>query len=46
MTPSYFGAVADVSALAEVAHEAGAALIIDAAWGAHFGFHPDLPESP
>lgn len=46
VTPSYFGAVADVRALADVAHEAGAALIIDAAWGAHFGFHPDLPESP
>ncbi|MDN6159491.1 MAG: aminotransferase class V-fold PLP-dependent enzyme, partial [Brevibacterium sp.] len=46
VTPSYFGAVADVRALAEVAHDAGAALIIDAAWGAHFGFHPDLPESP
>lgn len=46
VTPSYFGAVADVEALAEAAHEAGAALIIDAAWGAHFGFHPDLPASP
>lgn len=46
VTPSYFGAVADVESLAEVAHEAGAALIIDAAWGAHFGFHPDLPASP
>ncbi|GAA3836184.1 arginine decarboxylase [Brevibacterium ammoniilyticum] len=46
VTPSYFGAVADVAALAEVAHEAGAMLIIDAAWGAHFGFHPDLPASP
>src|SRR5699024_7147258 len=44
--PSYFGAVADVEALAEVAHAAGAALIVDAAWGAHFGFHPDLPASP
>jgi arginine decarboxylase len=46
VTPSYFGAVADVESLAEVAHEAGAALIVDAAWGAHFGFHPDLPASP
>src|SRR5699024_8165035 len=36
VTPSYFGAVADVAALAEVAHAAGAALIVDAAWGAHF----------
>ncbi len=46
VTPSYFGAVADVRALADVAHEAGAFLIVDAAWGAHFGFHPDLPASP
>ncbi len=46
VTPSYFGAVADVESLAEVAHEAGAALIVDAAWGAHFGFHSDLPASP
>lgn len=46
VTPSYFGAVADVESLAEVAHSAGAALIVDAAWGAHFGFHPDLPASP
>lgn len=46
VTPSYFGAVADVETLAEVAHSAGAALIVDAAWGAHFGFHPDLPASP
>ncbi|UOQ90251.1 PLP-dependent transferase [Agromyces endophyticus] len=46
ISPSYFGAVADVAALADVAHEAGAPLIVDAAWGAHFGFHPDLPENP
>ena len=25
---------------------AGAALIVDNAWGAHFGFHPRLPPSP
>jgi arginine decarboxylase len=43
VTPSYFGAVADVSALAEVAHARGVVLVVDEAWGAHFGFHPDLP---
>ncbi|MGW7364991.1 aminotransferase class I/II-fold pyridoxal phosphate-dependent enzyme [Streptomyces sp. NPDC054841] len=43
VSPSYFGAVADVRALAETAHAAGAALIVDEAWGAHFGFHPALP---
>lgn len=46
VSPSYFGAVADVSALARVAHEAGVPLMVDAAWGAHFGFHPDLPQNP
>lgn len=46
ISPSYFGAVADVAALAEIAHEAGAPLVVDAAWGAHFGFHEDLPENP
>lgn len=43
VTPSYFGAAADVRALAEVAHAAGAALVVDEAWGSHFGFHPELP---
>ncbi|MBL3687983.1 aminotransferase class V-fold PLP-dependent enzyme [Leucobacter zeae] len=46
VSPSYFGAVADVPAIAEIVHAAGAALIVDGAWGPHFGFHPDLPESP
>ena len=46
VSPSYFGSVADVAALARVAHAHGAPLIVDGAWGPHFGFHPDLPESP
>ncbi len=44
VTPSYFGAVADVRALADVAHAAGVPLVVDEAWGAHLGFHPDLPQ--
>ncbi|MCP2308309.1 aminotransferase class I/II-fold pyridoxal phosphate-dependent enzyme [Kitasatospora paracochleata] len=43
VSPSYFGAVADVRALAGVAHAAGVPLIVDEAWGSHFGFHPRLP---
>lgn len=43
ITPSYFGSVSDVAALAEVAHDHGVPLIVDEAWGAHFGFHPALP---
>lgn len=46
ISPSYFGATADIPGLAEVAHRHGAALVVDGAWGAHFGFHPELPESP
>ncbi|MFC5337438.1 aminotransferase class I/II-fold pyridoxal phosphate-dependent enzyme [Leucobacter denitrificans] len=46
VSPSYFGAVSDVAALAKVAHKHGVPLIVDAAWGAHFGFHEQLPESP
>lgn len=43
VTPSYFGAVADVPALAAVAHAHNVPLVVDEAWGAHFGFHPQLP---
>lgn len=43
VTPSYFGAVSDVSAIAEVAHKHGVPLIVDEAWGSHFGMHQNLP---
>ncbi|MEA2428060.1 MAG: arginine decarboxylase [Thermoleophilaceae bacterium] len=43
VSPTYFGAVADVAALAEVAHSHGVPLIADEAWGAHLAFHEDLP---
>ncbi|MCC6269791.1 MAG: PLP-dependent transferase [Microbacteriaceae bacterium] len=46
VTPSYFGAVSDVRAMARIAHDAGVPLMVDGAWGAHFGFHPDLPDNP
>src|SRR4051794_2014195 len=44
VSPTYFGATADVAALARVAHVAGVPLVVDEAWGAHFTFHPDLPD--
>ncbi|HSS33775.1 MAG TPA: aminotransferase class V-fold PLP-dependent enzyme [Solirubrobacterales bacterium] len=43
VSPTYFGACADVAALAEVAHARGVPLVVDEAWGAHLHFHPDLP---
>src|SRR5271166_6778300 len=44
ISPTYFGAVADVGALAAVAHARGLPLIVDEAWGAHMAFHEGLPE--
>jgi lysine decarboxylase len=46
VSPTYYGMAADVEGCAEVAHSNGAALIVDNAWGSHFGFHAALPESP
>ncbi|RKW70156.1 aminotransferase class I/II-fold pyridoxal phosphate-dependent enzyme [Galactobacter caseinivorans] len=43
VSPSYFGAVSDVAAIAEVAHAHGKPLIVDEAWGSHFGFSEGLP---
>ncbi len=45
VSPTYFGAVADVRGLAEVAHDRGVALVVDEAWGSHLRFSPLLPES-
>lgn len=41
--PSYVGTVGDVAGLAAAAHEHDVPLVVDGAWAAHAGFHPDLP---
>src|SRR5450432_1480899 len=41
--PSYVGTTGDLAGHAATAHEAGVPLLVDAAWAAHLGFHPDLP---
>ena len=43
VSPTYFGAVADVAGLVEVAHRHGVPLVVDEAWGAHLPFHEALP---
>jgi arginine decarboxylase len=45
VSPTYFGAVADIEGLASVAHERGVPLIVDEAWGAQMHFSPELPAS-
>ena len=46
VSPTYYGMAADIAGCAEAAHSHGVPLIVDCAWGAHFGFHAALPESP
>jgi lysine decarboxylase len=43
VSPTYFGACADLDGLAEVAHRHRVPLVVDEAWGAHLRFHPRLP---
>jgi arginine decarboxylase len=43
VSPTYFGACANVAGMAEVAHSRGVPLVVDEAWGAHLHFHPELP---
>ena len=43
VSPTYYGMAADVAGLAAVAHDAGVPLVVDQAWGPHFGFHEALP---
>jgi len=41
--PGYLGTLSDLQSLVEVAHTAGVPVIVDQAWGAHLGGHPELP---
>ncbi len=43
VSPTYFGAVARVEELAEVAHSRNVPLVVDEAWGSHLYFHDGLP---
>ena len=41
--PGYLGTISDIEPLVSLAHSRSIPVIIDAAWGGHFGFHSDLP---
>ena len=44
-SPTYDGVESDIKGIAEVVHAHGLPLIVDAAHGAHFGFHPAFPKN-
>jgi lysine decarboxylase len=41
--PGYLGTLSDIGALVTLAHSHSMPVIIDAAWGGHFGFHQEMP---
>jgi lysine decarboxylase len=41
--PGYLGTISDLPALIAASHAENVPVILDAAWGGHFGFHNDLP---
>ncbi len=45
VSPTYFGACADIAALVEICHSRGLPLIVDEAWGAHLTFSDELPQA-
>ena len=42
--PGYLGTMSDLEPLIKAAHAKSVPVIIDAAWGGHFGFSKDLPK--
>lgn len=44
-SPTYVGSFGDIAELARICHRVDTPLVVDAAWGGHFGFHPLLPPS-
>ena len=42
--PGYLGTISDLPALIAASHAQSVPVILDAAWGGHFGFHPALPQ--
>jgi lysine decarboxylase len=42
--PGYLGTISDLPLLIDEAHSHQIPVILDAAWGGHFGFHKELPK--
>ena len=42
--PGYLGTMSDLTSLIAAAHAKAVPVVIDAAWGGHFGFNKDLPK--
>lgn len=45
LNPTYYGHTTDLKKVAKICHQRNALLLVDEAHGAHFPFHPSLPDS-
>ncbi len=45
INPTYYGMCSELSEIIEFAHQYGLAVLVDEAHGAHFKFHPSMPNS-
>ncbi len=45
LSPTYYGAACDIHKMVDIAHSHGKPILVDEAWGPHFPFHPQLPQS-
>ncbi|MBB3347241.1 aminotransferase class V-fold PLP-dependent enzyme [Sphingomonas sp. BK069] len=46
VSPTYYGVTSDIAALADICHDHGISLIVDAAWGGAYTFCEALPGDP
>ncbi len=46
VSPTYYGVTSDIATLADICHDHGIPLIVDAAWGGAFAFCEALPDDP
>lgn len=46
VSPTYYGVTSDIATIADICHEHGIPLIVDAAWGGAFAFCEALPDDP
>lgn len=44
-SPTYHGVSSDLGSICDIAHQHHVPVFVDAAWGAHFGFHPAFGRS-
>lgn len=45
LSPTYYGAACDIQKMVEIGHRYDKIVMVDEAWGPHFHFHPELPQS-